>query len=426
LKQKKPTREPLADVAEFIRFIHSRLNLGGQAQDAGLWLSRHDEGSLFLDPEETRAYAGLVTALMAKHVPREDLSRRSVESLLQEALFASLDIDNRSSSSFEDRTRVALNRLLALLQAPSEVFRCWVPIEGLELDTRSARFGGISFVKFGRNQLGSLKLRSVKPRNRQALQWSLKRIRESNTWGSLCAAVDISARDSASAERLALRRTRQILDVLNLFSDLVPYNSGWIYLRGETAPAIQVLPIQKRGSNFLTVSFGRLKPLAPMSWKSLRATKHIALPLRSLDRIARARNIDKTCAALLLTGAQWAGRATIDRRREQGFLLYAIALETVMLPTKETQGLGHRLRLRVAHLLGETVAARERLAKQMTDLYDVRSKIVHAGSYEVTDVDLGRLRSLVKGTLFRLLATQKIHSMNPKQLSEWLDRKLLR
>ncbi len=416
------TREPLRDVAEFIQLVRSRLSAGEPVHDEGMWFSRRDEGSLFLDAEETSAYSYVVTELERQHVPREDLSRRSVEAFLQEALFAALDLQSRSSLPFDERLSAALDRLLTKLKAPSKVFRCWVPVEGLDLDKSAPRFGGITFVKFGRYQL--LQLR-VGQQRRRADQ-NLKRIRESNTWSSVCATVDVSARDSTSAETLARGRTRQILDVLNLFTDLMPYNNGWLYLRGEAASGVHVLPMQRRDAEYFNVSYTRLEPLAPMSWKMLKATKHIAGPLRKLDRIAKAENGPDTCATLLLSGAQWAGRATVDRRREQSFLLYAIALETMLLPTTETQGLGHRLRLRVAHLLGKTVAARERIAKEMSRLYGIRSKIVHAGSYEVTDIDLGTLRSLVKGALFRLLLTPKIHSMTRQQLSEWLDRKLLR
>src|SRR2546428_10607683 len=49
--------------------------------------------------------------------------------------------------------RVALDSLLDRLKAPSDVFRCWVPIEGLKLDRPSARFAGVAFAKFGRHQL---------------------------------------------------------------------------------------------------------------------------------------------------------------------------------------------------------------------------------------------------------------------------------
>lgn len=237
--------------------------------------------------------------------------------------------------------------------------------------------------------------------------------------------VDVLARDSASAETLAIARTRNILDALNLFTDLVPYNHGWLYLRGDSGRGHQVVPIQKGNGDF-GASFTALDPMGSLSWKSLRTTKRIGRPLRNLEKLARFPAPSDTCGALLLTASQWAGRATVDRRREQSFLLYAIALETMMLPTQESQGLGHRLRLRVAHLLGRNEAARKRIAAEMGRLYGVRSKVVHAGSYQVTDEDLGRLRSFVKGTLFRLLATPTTHFMKRQELSEWLDRKLLR
>jgi hypothetical protein len=126
-----------------------------------------------------------------------------------------------------------------------------------------------------------------------------------------------------------------------------------------------------------------------VSWRAVREAKHIAKPFRGFDRLARSPEDGDTCDALLLTAAQWIGRATVERRREEAFLLYAIALETMLLPT-QAQELGYRLRLRAAHVLGKTVAARKRIAADLAALYTVRSKIVHAGWYQVTDEDYGR------------------------------------
>jgi hypothetical protein len=49
-----------------------------------------------------------------------------------------------------------------------------------------------------------------------------------------------------------------------------------------------------------------------------------------MSRLARTAQ-PNSCGATLLAAAQWAGRATIERRCEQSFLLYAIALEKMML-----------------------------------------------------------------------------------------------
>lgn len=432
MSRTKPTRQhrgkhdELASVSDFIRLVRSRLSDGAPLHQDGIWLSRRDEGSLFLDAEETRAYSGVVTELMTKYVPREDLSRRSVERFLQGALFESLDLRSRSTRDFDERLRTAVGQLLGLLRAPSEKFTCWVPVEGLKLDQAGAQFGGIRFVKFGRHQLRRLTEQRQGSQSRsKSWHLSLKKLRDADAWGAVCATVEVEARDTASAEALALRQTRQIVDVLNVFTDLVPYNYGWIYLRGEATRSRQMVPIQSaRGG--LTASYRTLEPLSLVSWKAVRAAETIARPFQILNQLAGSTEKLDNGAGLLLSAAEWAGRATVDRRREQSFLLYAIALETMMLPTHEGQELGYRLRLRVAHVLGKTWAARERIAKEVGRLYTIRSRIVHTGSYEVTDSDLGSLRAIVKGALFRLLHLRETHSLNRKELGAWLDRKILR
>ena len=61
----------------------------------------------------------------------------------------------------------------------------------------------------------------------------------------------------------------------------------------------------------------------------------------------------------VISSLQWADRATVERRREQAFLLYAIALESLVLADEDKQELKYRLRVPVAHLLGEDEQKRD-------------------------------------------------------------------
>jgi hypothetical protein len=47
-------REKLADVAKFIRLVHSQLTEGVPLHDDGIWFSRRADGSLFLDAQEAK------------------------------------------------------------------------------------------------------------------------------------------------------------------------------------------------------------------------------------------------------------------------------------------------------------------------------------------------------------------------------------
>jgi hypothetical protein len=62
--------------------------------------------------------------------------------------------------------------------------------------------------------------------------------------GHLYAVLTVSARDSDAAERLATLRVRVAIDLLNFFTDIIPYCNGWLYLRAETSLSYQVVMVQ--------------------------------------------------------------------------------------------------------------------------------------------------------------------------------------
>ena len=74
----------------------------------------------------------------------------------------------------------------------------------------------------------------------------------------------------------------------------------------------------------------------------------------------------------IIASIQWAGRATAETRREAAFLLYAIALETMVLSDNNPIELTYRLRMRTAHLLASDVGSRRDLFSKLGKLYDIR------------------------------------------------------
>lgn len=128
----------------------------------------------------------------------------------------------------------------------------------------------------------------------------------------------------------------------------------------------------------------------------------------------------------VLTALQWAGRATADERREEAFLLYLISLESLILGEKADRELGYRLKLRCAHLLGRTRAHRAAIADRISELYGIRSKIVHAGRMEVNDEDLSAARSLAKNALVAILRSRvRPTPKTSKSFEEWFEERML-
>src|SRR5262249_38598679 len=100
-------------------------------------------------------------------------------------------------------------------------------------------------------------------------------------------------------------------------------------------------------------------------------------------------------ATRVLTACQWAGRAMVEERKEEAFLRFAIALESLILGTKNETEITYRLRLRCANLIDSTPAQRAKTQTRLTALYKVRSAIVHSGKYIVNDNDLSDLQRYV-------------------------------
>jgi hypothetical protein len=76
-----------------------------------------------------------------------------------------------------------------------------------------------------------------------------------------------------------------------------------------------------------------------------------------------------------------------------GVLDFVIALESLLLPFDENArrgDLGYRFRVHGAHLLSETKSERRQNARQLSALYNLRSRLVHGSSYPSTaDIEAG-------------------------------------
>jgi hypothetical protein len=66
----------LPHVAEFVNLVRSRLESSIATDKIGIWFSRRDEGSLFLDRLERAKYSEVVTALLRQFAPIEWLDRK--------------------------------------------------------------------------------------------------------------------------------------------------------------------------------------------------------------------------------------------------------------------------------------------------------------------------------------------------------------
>ena len=412
------TRGTPSYVSEFIRRVHQSIQPASTARLEGFWLSRRDEGSLFFDSEERTQYIDVVERLEREFAKGGDLSRKSIERYLQNALFDSLDLNDARGSTFEERLAIALTTLKKSLDASPIAYRCLVPVNGLAADDLPFGFGGIRFVAFGNRQLRELRQLVRRHRDPQALAPFIERLKGGWLWGQICAVVVVEARDFGGAQARASVRARTLVDCLNFFHDLIPHNFCWLYFPSEGGPSEKIAPIIA-ADGAVSVPFGHIGPRGSFSIQNLRKApallRHFGLG-SDLLRCAKPR----TAGEVILTSLRWAGRASVEVNREQSFLLFAIALESVVLP-EQKQELRYRLGLRVSRLLGRARGERHEIAKLVEKLYDIRSKTAHSGSYEVTEEELGRLRALTKRAILKLLKRRALWAQPTSTLEQWLE-----
>ena len=125
---------------------------------------------------------------------------------------------------------------------------------------------------------------------------------------------------------------------------------------------------------------------------------------------------------LLLRSVSLGGRAEVKGTQEESFLMFIIALECLILP-KQDMELRYRLSQRAAWFLGDTPDKRKNIKKLIKKLYDIRSKIVHSGRYEVPEEEYHQAYKVAKISILKMLTNQDISGLSSlDELDGWFEK----
>jgi hypothetical protein len=371
------------------------------------------------------------------------ISPDAVESMLHRALIRSLcppPADReRTRVRFERRLRRELRDLRSKITTPLREWEVVVQVHGLGPHGLPFRFGGVD-LEPGRVELGERLARRIvafEPKRRTAKETiaaeergrTKSRSELSEAFSTHAAAlVRVRAVDGRAAKRIGMARIRRTIDVLNFFFPF--FDSFGRTRRAYVAPS---------GPNTSYVWGAFSVEGEELRWSGLWPARELRAAGFALDS-ERATECGASRADALLASADptdfeqrivnaiaWAGRATVEGRRDQAFLSYAIALESLLTKPGARIGVSDRLRLRVAHLIGRTRKARLRILGLMEKIYDLRSALVHAGdSGALTKSDLETIKIIVERALAVVLRDQRFTSMRgSREFDEWCESQLL-
>ena len=407
----------LRQLGDFIRELKAALEDESTAtDDTAEFFFQGDEGGLALDRDDARRYTACLDNLSNPRAVGDRYSKKAVEKLMQTAILTALDLQGRRAnrSIIDQRVDDAIQDLRTALKASPSHWEAHLRVEGLALDGLPSKFGKAQFYLADEERIGRLRERidtiidsgKAEQAARESAKQSL--VRGIGQFADQAVVViDLEAAEAGAALSSAERELRLTLDVINFYSDIL-YPLG---LRIQAYPLGQLCPIKtvsvlfKEGTLAVSVLHHSVGPLSKFSFGAMDAEKAERMGFKRMSAILE-RNSRNRLEERILSAMQWAGRATVNVRPEESFLQYAIALESITLGSQQDVELTYRLSLRTALLVGSRVDSRKMIRRQVRDLYNVRSRIVHSGHYEVSDADLNLIRMFSKTCILRVLSEE--------------------
>jgi hypothetical protein len=389
-------------------------------------------GSLQIDSRDEELFREARAALISIATDNPDrrvISRDAIGTLLRDVLLRSL-LPGRGGHHhprprFELRKKKQLRRLRKTLLGPLREWRIAAQVTGLSRRLVPTVVGRVQFMWGSSRNADSIAAETfdfdpdskrAKPKSWNAQsEVRLKRRLEVTRLltGEAIAVVRVAAADAKAAKHIGTAEIRRTIDLLNFFAPAFedPRGTHRAYLAPESLGGQQRWVAYDPATwaysyNDDFVNEFPLEKTKPTARRARRVGLHRANEL--LAKQTRTDLEDRIVNALA-----WAGRARTERRREQAFLLYAIALEALLTKPGAHGGITERLKFRTAHLVHhKRAASRRRLAEIVERLYRLRSVIVHNGIWdELADEDLRTIALVAELVLVTVLTKEPFKSI---------------
>ncbi|MGO9209308.1 MAG: hypothetical protein ACLPXM_11915 [Terriglobales bacterium] len=381
--------------------------------------------TILLAGDDAAEYREIVDELHRGIAKTGHLSKRAVERLTEDFFFGLFATgDRRSEQGFPLTLQDRLHQFKqSLLEGPKS-WEIHLPVGGLDPRGLPLAVGKVEFYFFDRPRsevLASCLADSARTNPEERAKVAVDLSAElAGLVDKTVARVVVSGVDFDAACEKAKATIRVTIDTINFYTPRA-HLLGWLYLTGEVFPQVELVPGFAHG---VGAHIGRSwrGPIYPIPLNQIASRPGFVRASKMLS-MEQPKDLEKR----ILASMQWAGRAQVDDRREEAFLFYAIALETLLLGRETTGEITYQLATRCANLLGSPgLNQRRAVVRHIKELYRLRSKIVHSGSLEVTDASLGRMRDYAVSSLFIVLEHDPFKSMlTVREFDDWFEGRLL-
>jgi hypothetical protein len=383
--------------------------------NGGEYLFTRGELTVIFAGADRDEFAACLNDIYAAVAPKELMSRGAAENLAIDAAAKIFEVhDKKGTPEFDLVVETAIRELKSALQTKARSWEVIHIVGGVSKEALPVGIGNIQFVLGDNGTLCNL--------HPHMMDRPIRRITEDVLRNNVLARIPVFAVDADAADAAAIKMLRRTLDCINFFGDRKRTGTR-TYLVGEQssglAASVRIPEGNFRHAHYSGFHYGPGIPLPLFKVLKQPGFQKVSEMLANLNRNSLEERI--------LTAFQWAGRAQVEPRPEESFLLLAIALESLLLGKVNEGNLGFRLGLRCAHLVGAPdLESRRLILSNIERLYGLRSGIVHSGNIDVPESDLQLIGRYARTTLYRLLNEQPFSAMtSEKQLSEWFQSRLL-
>ena len=359
MSKKQSDSTKLKDVLKEIKFFVAGIQTSLSSTDHSLTIPESDQpvmlffssdkGAIQFLGDEVFRYRRCLDALTSV-INTDLISRKAIDDRLKEMI-----LDVVVASKHQDRTlfqeilKKALDEFQQYLASKPILWRLYYRVSSLEFPQKGCKIGNVQFVKFNKNHLALYKKKirqkiSDKKLREERLN-DIYEMTEEPLLGETVAVLDVYAIDIEAARSYALKELQLTLDVINFYSDIFysPKQAS-VSLYGNDGYTVETTPVLVLGEEprliQATEAVGRMRRF---DLAKLLKEDGKKLGIKRVSKILANKSRNQV-ENRVLSAIQWAGRATIDTRNEESFLLYAIALECLLMERNNEQELGIRLR----------------------------------------------------------------------------------
>jgi hypothetical protein len=338
--------DELKSFAEYLR----KIDLSGQLatglfQDSTVLLN-HGEETVILRGDSADRYNELVSSLHEAISSRRAISKRAVTRLVSDALMRAVKMGDRSTNSeFDANLNEVMRDLKRDLFEKPRAWDVYLVVEGLAPSGLPVKVGSVDFEWYSEPKITALKDRLSEVMisrssgrdsgaQRQIIR-DTERIKE-----KAIAELSVTAVDANAALDTARRKLQTTIDSINFYASRERLG-GWAFLPGDAVHAPE-LQIAISDHNDLQFGYSHSGPTRKIPLNQLASRPGFQ---RISDMLAKENPTE--LEERILASFQWAGRAQVEQRREEAFLLYAIALESLVLGRNTKTEISHQLAVRL-------------------------------------------------------------------------------